>query len=238
MDRIRLRTKKKRRRERENATVEENRRLAEEFNEHYKKLGLKHDFKPEQIRRAYDEVERRSVSIAIMTNTIAVLWIMHRHYGYENRSLCSLATQIMRRVNWVGNKERSIKDLDEELKYDARLDCAEYWNTDTDIDKSVCSAERQRRESVLRTMPKIFPIHMHAVFYELFDNPIARKSEKLDRIARLSSSAAKYAVEQGKQGEYRNELAACGFYIDERGRFSGRDVTSEEYKRFVELLEM
>lgn len=155
MDRIRLRTKRKRRRERENATVEENRRLAEEFNEHYKKLGLKHDFKPEQIRRAYDEVERRSVSNAIMTNTIAVLWVMHRHYGYENRSLCSLATQIMRRVNWVGNRERSMKDLDEELKYDARLDCAEYWNTDPDIDKSVCSAERQRRESVLRTMLKI-----------------------------------------------------------------------------------
>ena len=236
MDKLKQRAKRKRRREREAAVAAENKRLADAFNNHYKELGMRHNFTPNQVRRAYDQVERQSITTAIMADTIATLWVMRKEYGYGNRRLCRLATEITQRVNWVGNAERSLRHLEEELKYDAKLDCAAYWTGTSNIDTAVSRSERQRREAVLRSAPVVFPIHMHAVFYELFKNPIARESAKLDRIAQLASSAAKRAIEQDRLKEYIADLSKCGFKIDMQGRFGGRDVTPEEYQRFTKLL--
>ena len=238
MDKLRQRAKRKRRREREKAEMQTNKRLAREFNEHYKKLGMRHNFKPAQVRRAIDSIEKAAIRTAIMTDTIAVLWAMRTECGYGNRRLCRLATEIMRRANWIGTGDRSMRHLNEELKDDAKLDCSEYWNSDTEVDAIADKAERQRRRAILKTAPTMFSIPMHAVYYELFNNSLVRKSERLDKIARLASAAAEDAIINDRLGYYQAELEKCGFYINLHGRFSGRDVKREEYEKYAKMLQI
>lgn len=238
MDKLRQRAKRRRHMERERLIAEENKQLADEFNERCKKLGIYHGFKPKQVRRAVDKIKKDSIRTAIMADTIAILWVMRTQYGYGSRRLFRLAGEIMLRITWVGAGERSIDQLNDELKLDAKLDCSAYWTEEAEIDKTVNRAEQQRRNTALTTAPMMFPMPMHAVFYELFKQPLTRKSAQLDKIARLASSAAREAIMYGTLDKLQAELNKCGFYIDTDGKFGGKDVLPEDYQKYRHQLKI
>lgn len=237
MDKLKQRAKKKRRNLKRCAAAEEKRRLAEEFNEHYKNCGLRHDFRPDDIWRAYKDIERDCICGAVVAATIITLWVMRDEFGFGSLRLFRLASEITVRVGWVGRDERSMAQLEEELRLDGRLDCAKYWDGyNPNIEKGLRAGEYQRRGAVLKSMPYTWVIHMHAVFYTLFKNPITRRSIRLERVARRVSNTAKYAIENGRLEYYRADLERCGFHIDMEGKYGCRNVEQCEYEKYMKRI--
>lgn len=237
MDKIKRRKKQKRKVQREKERRAEAARLAQEFKVHFKEQGLRTDFSDREIKKAYDKVEKETISHAVGTEMIVALWVVRKKLGYSNRRLCRVATMMMQRVNWVGENSRSIPELDEELIADAKLDCKEIWKEDkANVDIGVDHDERCKREVEYRKAPYVFPVFMHAIFYELFKNPISRPSKRLTEIAQAIAAGTKRAIEKGNIKGYINDLADCGFKIDMKGRFGGEDVTPDEYAKYVRML--
>lgn len=238
MDKLKQRAKKKRRNLKRHAAEAEKRRLADEFNEHYKSQGLRHNFSPDAVWKAYKDVERDSTCRAIVASTIITLWVMRNEFGYGSLRLFRLASEITIRVGWVGRNERSMAQLEEELLLDGHLDCSKYWEGyKPNIDKWLEPCEYQRRDAILKTVPHTLVIHMHAVFYTLFKNPITRRSIRLERIAKRVSNTLKYAIENGRLEKYRADLEHCGFYIDMEGKYGCKNVEQCEYEKYMKRIE-
>ncbi len=228
MDKTRARLKRKKRQTAEAAK----RALAKEFNEHYKARGQK-KFSADKISRAYDKLEKQSICEGIMTDTVMTCWVMRKLYRWGAKRLFRLACEITLRVGYVGRNERSIAALADELKYDAHFDCAGYWEKELVIPKGTPSGEAERRTLAAKTAAHVFPIHMHAVFYLLFKQPITRKSRRLDRIAYRISNAVTKAIADGTVDNYRKELEKAGLAISETGQFKAKGMSEEEFERYM-----
>lgn len=235
MDKLRARAKRRRNEQRRKEAAEADKNLAKEFNDYYAERGMRHNFSPKDIRRAYKEVERESTCEAIVANTIVTLWVMNKLYGYGGQRLFRLASEITIRVGWVGRNERSIKQLDEELRLDAHLRYTDYWKQ-PNISKELPIEEYQRRDAVLKTVPYTLPIHLHAVFYTLFSDTITRRSIRMERITSMICNTVKYAVENNLLDSYRADLEQHGFKIDMQGRYGGKGVKEEEYNRYMKRI--
>ena len=235
MDKLRAKAKRRRNELRRKEAAEADKNLAKEFNDYYAERGMRHDFSPKAIRRAYKIVERESTCEAVVANTIITLWVMNKLCGYGSQRLFRLASEITIRIGWVGRDERSIKQLDEELQLDAHLSYMDYWKK-PDISKGLSMQEYQRRDAVLKTVPYTLPIHLHAVFYILFSNTISRRSIRMERITKMIIDAVKYAVENGTLDSYRADLERHGFTIDMRGRYGGKGVKEEEYNKYMKRI--
>ena len=235
MDKLKQRAKRKRLMQKRREAAEADRQLAKEFNEHYKALGMRHDFTTVNIKRAYNEIKREITCESIVASTIVTLWVMNKLYGYAGQRLFRLASEITIRVGWVGRGERSIAQLDEELQLDAHLRYMDYWK-EPDLPDGLSQAEQQRRSMILDTVKYVLPIHLHAVFYTLFSDTITRRSVRMERITGMIIGAVTRAVTTGSLEHYRKSLENHGFKIDMKGRYGGERVTEVEYNKYMKRI--
>ena len=237
MDKTRQRLKKRRSEANRREKDDRDRRLADEFNDYYKKQGLR-CFSRKQILAAYKQVERESAMSAMTALTVTTLRAAHKYLGYGARRLWRVATEITARIAWVGNNSRTIPQLDEELRLDAHIICSDFWNGDRHIPNDIGYEEYQRRDAVLRTVPYVLPIFIHAVFYTLFTNPISRQSIRLERITQNICDSVKYGIENDTISAYRSELRDIGFIISEQGRFGCAAIDRDEYDRGLKRINL
>lgn len=236
MDKLKQRAKRKRLIRKRREAAEADRQLAKEFNEHYKALGMRHDFTVANIKQAYNEIKREITCESIVTGTIITLWVMNRLYGYAGQRLFRLASEITIRVGWVGRGERSIAQLDEELQLDAHLHYMDYYWYKPGLPDGLSLAEQQRRSTILDTVKHVLPIHLHSVFYTLFSDTITRRSVRMERITGMIIGAVTHAVTNGSLEHYRKSLENHGFKIDMKGRYGGERVTEVEYNKYMKRI--
>ena len=240
MDKLKLRNKRKRNNEKKQAAIREDRMLRIECNRHFKGLGLKHQFSTDSIRKAYREIHSEATHKAIYVLAIQTLWVMHKECGYASQRLFRLAADCTALVALVnkGNGTEQLARMKQELIDDTGIDIDIYWDEfKIEMPGGLAADERERRQLLIKTLPVLFPIYAHAVFYMLYDHGLSRKSNKLDRLFRRIAESSIWVVTHDSIDNTRQDLARHGFIIDRRGRFGGEKVRPESYNEAVNRLE-
>ncbi|MCH5213057.1 MAG: hypothetical protein J1G06_08575 [Oscillospiraceae bacterium] len=230
MDKLRAKAKARRREERVRAEREYKKDLARWFNDKFKEQGLKHRFKPNEISRAYRNLQREIAEEAVVTNSIITLYVMRRLHKFGALRLHRLAGEITVLVSDIGLDRRTLPQLEEALRNDAHLDYCDYWNKEAIPD--VHGASAQRRNLLIASAQHTLPIQLTAIFYTLFPvGSISRKSVRMERITQNICGTVRRAIESGTIDAYRRELEGCGLKISMKGQFGSNKLSEEESDR-------
>lgn len=222
MDKQKQRLKARRREERQKQKRADEKEIIASFRKGFEREGLKVKASDKEMLAAYNEIQREIAMEAVMLNTISVLTVMHRSYGYGAKRLHRLAGEIAVIITEVGNGRRSLDDLKDILKGDARLN----------IDALRCEELPDRQGLLMHNALLTLPIQITAIFYWFFEvGSVRRKSKRLIDITAKTWWLTKRMIKNGSMDIYRRELEATGLTITADGKFGSTKLTAEENEK-------
>ena len=227
MDKTKLRIKRKRQQARRREREAELKDITERLKERFKEEGIKpKHIKPTEVMREYNRIQRNSTATAIWYNTICTLYCMHKLYGFGKRRLFRMAIEITVRVNNIATVQRSIPQMTEDLKLDAKLDARSYWK-DIEYSDRLTPERKAELECIAMGIPHLLTIQMYAVHLAL-----NFKKTRMNRLCEMVPDAVRFALANDSLNNYIEELNKCGFYIDLNGKFGARGIKEEDYTKF------
>lgn len=222
MDKQKQRLKARRREERQKQKRADEKAIIASFRKGFEREGLNVKANDKEMLSAYNEVQRQIATEAVMLNTVALLTVMHRSYKYGAKRLHRIAGEIAVIITEVGNGRRSIDDLRDILKGDARLN----------IDALRIEDAPDKKALLMRSALTTLPIQLTAVFYWFFEmGSVRRKSKRLIDITAKTWWLTKRMIRNDSMDDYRRELEATGLAISPDGKFGSAKLTAEENNR-------
>lgn len=227
MDKQRKRQKAKRRDERRKQKRADEKEIIASFRKGFEREGLKVKASDKEMLAAYNEIQREIAMEAVMLNTISVLTVMHRSYGYGAKRLHRLAGEIAVIITEVGNGRRSLDDLKDILKGDARLN----------IDALRIEDAPDKKALLMRSALTTLPIQITAIFYWFFEmGSVRRKSKRLIDIVAKAWWLTKRMIKNGSMDIYRRELEDTGLTISPDGKFGSSKLSQAENEKLKERI--
>ena len=196
------------------------------FSQICKEKGLPFKHSRDKILAAYRGVEVESIRQAMITSIACTLCTLHREYGFGKTRLYRMAVEFTVRIGNVGQAERQISQMSEELLLDVKLDCDSEFS-DFKVPKSV--KNYHEAVAVIQSVRNTIPIVMYSVYYQL-----GFKRKRMAKVYKKTCELIKRAILFSCLDAYLKELENVGLKIDERGRFIARGKAIEkEHNKYL-----
>lgn len=225
MDKTAKRLKQRRRLEKSAQKREYEDNLVSEFQDRCKEHNVKLRKSRSDILRAYREIETDCLKRAMLISSVCTLYTLRKLYGFGKTRLYRMAVEFTVRIGDVGQAERKVSQMSEDLKLDAGLDCAAAWDGYTLPDG--CKGNPHEIDAVLKSIPQTIPIIMYAVHLSL-----GFKKRRMQKVYELTCASIRLALFTDSIKPYLAELQKIGLTVNERGQYiaSGKGIEKEHEK--------
>lgn len=224
MDKTAKRLKQKRRLERMNALREQQDNIVNSFRDKCRKNGMRVPGNKREILKAYRQVTVECLHKAMLINSVCTLCALRKLYGFGKVRLYRVAVEITVRIGNVGQAERKIGELAEELLLEVGLDCNSGWS---EWEPSETKCNEHELKALLASIPHTLTIMMYAVYISL-----GYKKRRMKMIYDQTCEYIKYALVTDSTEPMTDELKKAGLNINERGQFfaAGNGINNEHDK--------
>lgn len=198
--------------------------ILQEFENRCKEHNVTIERSRREILRAYKEVQTDCLKKSMLICSVCTLYVLRKLYGYGKTRLYRMAVEFTVRIGDVGQAERNISQMSEDLRLDAGLDCTAEWK---DWATPETKGNPNEIDAILKSIPQTLPIIMYAVHISL-----GFKKRRMERVYQNACICIKCALISDTIKPYLRELEKIGLKIDERGRYmaQGKGIDKEHNK--------
>lgn len=226
MDKTAKRLKQKRRTEKAHQRREYEAELVEKFRQRCIESNVKISKKNSEIVKAYKETETDCLKKAMLINSVCTLYALRKLYGYGKTRLYRMAVELTVRIGNVGQAERRISQMSEDLRLDAGLDCDRAWRSYTPPESK---SKPYELKAVYESIPRTLPIALYAVHISL-----GFKARRMNKVYDLVCNLIKRSLATGTIKPMLDELASIGLTVNERGQYiAGGKRIAAEHEKFM-----
>lgn len=220
--------KQKRRCEKSTQRKNEERALIAAFEKRCKESGVRLPKSREEILRAYREKESEVIRLSILTSSIATLVALHRLWGFGKTRLYRMAIEFTMRIGNVGQNERKVSQMSDDLILDAGLDCESEWQG-VMIDKP--KGNPYEVKAMLESIPHTIPVIMYAVHYSL-----GFKRRRMKRLHTYTKDLIIKTLKENSLNILIDELFNIGLMVNMTGQYKAKGKgIAKEHDKFMRI---
>ncbi len=196
------RAKKKRRLQKEAERKQRRDEIVEKIQKTAKKHGLKNKYKKEELWRAFNEMDKKMIVLSIVYTIISVSYCLRKIDGWGQTRIIKYIQATQKYITIVGQNNRNIPALKEELKIDAGIDCDALFKDYQPFAGQKVGYEKFAEGQVLfQKIEYIFPMVIYSLYFDS-----GWKQKRMNRLSDLLKDVIIGVIERNEIDTIKTKL--------------------------------